>query len=62
MLVIHFISVFEYTYFLKSVFFSIYHIHFLGHIFICTSFGHLTPAPEFVIISEELLHHRESNS
>ena len=35
MLVILFILVFEYTYFLKSViFFSIYHIHFLGQIFI----------------------------
>ena len=40
MLVIVFISFFEYTYFLKLVFLSIYHIHSLGHIFICPSFGH----------------------
>ena len=40
MLVILFISFFEYTYFLKSVFLSIYHICFLGQIFIyITSFG-----------------------
>ena len=43
MLVILFISVFEYTYFcFKSVFLSIYHIHSLDYIFTYTSFGHLT--------------------
>ena len=48
MLVILLISVFEYTYFLKSVFLSIYDIYSLGHIFIYTSFGpynFLAPLP-----------------
>ena len=55
MLVILFISTFEYTYFLKSVFLSIYHIHFLGQIFIYnTSFGPYTYKDSFPKESLEL--------
>ena len=54
MLVILFISGFEYTYLLKSIFLSIYHIHFLGQIFIYnTSFGlykFLAPLPGIGVV------------
>ena len=51
-LVIFFISVFEYITFVSNQFLSIYHIYFLGHIFIYTSFGlnkFLAPLPETLV-------------